>query len=154
LTSNVAPDTAIVVMHNAFEPFDPPRSIRMFHRAKSVVVDRDPRDNYVQGLGFKPVATGVEEFIRRYRTYRGATNYAPHPDVLRIRFEDLIFEYDPTVGRILSHLGVDPLSHVTPRVHFNPDASRKNVGIHRTHEDQAAIRAIERELAEFCDPRA
>jgi len=153
LTSNVAPDTETVVMHNAFEPFDPPRSIRMFHRAKSIVVDRDPRDNYVQGLWYKPVATGVDQFIRRYRTYRTATNYTPHPDVLRIRFEDLIFEYDATVGRIFSHVGIEPSRHVKARAHFDPDVSRKNVGLHRAHEDQPAIRAIERELGEFCDSR-
>jgi hypothetical protein len=154
LTSNVSDDTATVVMHNAFEPFDPARSIRMFHHAKSVVVDRDPRDNYVQGLWYKPVATGVDQFIRRYRTYRTATNYMPHPDVLRIRFEDLIFEYDATVGRIFEHLGIAQSRHVRRRAYFDPEVSRKNVGLHRTHEDQPAIRAIERELAEFCDPRA
>src|SRR5262249_23008212 len=57
LGSNVAPDTRIVVMHNAFEPFQPARSLKFFDHAKAIVVDRDPRDTYVQGLWYAPVAT-------------------------------------------------------------------------------------------------
>jgi hypothetical protein len=153
LTSNVAPDTRTVVLHNAFEGFDPAKSIRYFDDARAIVIDRDPRDNYVQGLWYQPTAVDVETFIRRYRLYRDATNYAPDDRVLRMKFEDLILDYEATVSRILAFLGEDASVHVKPRAHFNPDVSKKNVGAFRAHADQAAISRISAALPEFCDPR-
>lgn len=153
LSSNVPPGTRTIVMHNAFEPYQPDRSLKFFRSAKAIVVDRDPRDNYVQGLWYAPVATGVREFILRYRIQREATHYEPNPDVLRLRFEDLVLDYPNALGRILGHLGESPEHHVRPRQHFDPDVSKKNVGIWRAYPKQDEIRRIAEELADFCDPR-
>jgi hypothetical protein len=153
LSSNVAPGTTAIVMHNAFEPYSPARSLRFFSRAKAIVVDRDPRDNYVQGRWYAPFATGVREFIARYRMQREATDYTPHPDVLRIRFEDLVLDYDRIVPRIFEHLGEPAAAHVRRRRHFNPDESKKNLGLWRTYDRQDDIAQIAAALPEFCDPR-
>jgi hypothetical protein len=153
LSSNIVPGTRAVVMHNAFEPYSPVRSLRFFSRGKSIVVDRDPRDNFVQGRWYAPFATGVRDFIARYRMQREATDYTPHPDVLRIRFEDLVLDYNRTVAAIFEHLGEPASRHVRPRQHFNPDVSKKNLGLWRTHEPQHDIAEIAAALPEFCDPR-
>jgi hypothetical protein len=153
LTANVDSDARTVVLHNAFEGFDPAKSIRYFNDARAIVIDRDPRDNYVQGLWYQPTAVDVETFIARYRLYRDATNYAPDARVLRMKFEDLVLDYDRTVARILAFLGEDASAHVKPFAHFNPDVSKKNVGVFRSHADQAAIGRIATALPEFCDPR-
>ena len=153
LSSNLAPETTTVVMHNAFEPYAPARSLRLFARAKAIVVDRDPRDNFVQGRWYKPFATSVEDFIARYRMQREATDYTPHPDVLRIRFEDLVLDYDHIVPRIFAHLGEPAARHVRPRQHFNPDQSRKNLGLWRAYDNQREIAQIAAALPEFCDDR-
>lgn len=153
LSSNVVPGTRAIVMHNAFEPYAPARSLRFFDRAKAIVVDRDPRDNYVQGLWYKPFATGVTEFCARYRLQRDATDYSAHPDILRIKFEDLVLDYDRTVDGIFEHLGEDRASHVRPRRHFDPAVSRKNLGIWRNYARQEEIARIAEALPEYCDSR-
>lgn len=153
LSSNVAPQTSTVVMHNAFEPYTPASSLRFFTRAKSIVVDRDPRDNFVQGRWYKPFATGVDDFIARYRMQRDATDYTPHADVLRLRFEDLVLDYDRVVPRIFEHLGEPASRHVRPRQHFDPEQSKKNLGLWRTYQHQEEIARIAAALPEFCDAR-
>jgi hypothetical protein len=153
LSSNVEPGTRAIVMHNAFEPYQPARSLKFFGQAKAIVVDRDPRDTYVQGLWYAPVATGISEYITRYRMQREATDYTPHAGVLRIKFEDLIFEYESTLEKILRHLGEDGSRHVRPRQYFDPLVSRRNVGICHAYAKQDEIRRIEIELASHCDAR-
>ena len=153
LSSNIAADTRTIILHNAFEPYDPGQSIKFFRNAKAIVVDRDPRDNYVQGLWYAPVATGVREFIIRYRLQREATDYASRADVLRIRFEDLVLDYARSIDRIFDHLGEDRGRHVRPRRHFDPDVSKRNVGIWRGYKKQDEIRQIQAALGEYCDER-
>jgi hypothetical protein len=153
LTSHVGPDTTTAVLHNAFEPFDPARCLRYFTDARAIVIDRDPRDNYVQGLWYSPTAVDVDTFITRYRLYRQATRYDAHPRVLRMRFEDLIFSYEATVARILEFLGEDPSVHVRKKQHFDPAISKKNTGIWRAYGQQAEIVRIAAALPEFCDDR-
>lgn len=141
-----------VVMHNSFEPFNPSRSIRYFHDAKSIVVDRDPRDNYVAGLWYRPTALPPDKFIKRYRLYRQLSKR--HDDgninVLRILFEQLVLEYDTTVPKILDFLGEDHSVHVEPKKYFDPAISGKNVGIWRNYEHQEEIDLIYHELNEYC----
>jgi len=154
MSSNVAHGTRAIVMHNAFEPYQPARSLKFFRRAKAIVVDRDPRDTYVQGLWYAPIATGVREFIARYRMQREATDYTSHPDVLRVRFEDLVLDYWTVIDRIFAHLGEDRARHVRPRQYFDPEVSRRNIGIWQAYPKQDEIRRIEGELATYCDRRA
>ncbi len=150
LTSNVAAATRAVVMHNTFEPFNPQSSLKFFERAKAIVVDRDPRDNYVQQQPVPSVAVGVHEFIKRYRIHRLAVCREPHPDILRIQFEDLVLDYERVVTRIFEHLGEDRSAHVRPKQYFDPAVSRKNVGLWQTYPHQNEIRLIEQSLPEYC----
>lgn len=138
-----------LVMHNVFEPFNPMRAMRYFYSAKSIVVDRDPRDNYVAGLKF--LALPAKEFIKRYRLYRDiARSFGPDSkDVLRIQFENLVLDYDEVVPRIINFLEEDPSIHVAPKSCFNPAMSSKNVGIWKTHENQEDIEMIADELKEY-----
>jgi hypothetical protein len=150
LLSNVAPGIDTVVLHNAFEPFNPRRSMKFFDRAKAIVVDRDPRDSYVQGLWYSPTRVSPENYVRRHRIYRAAVRSLDDADVLRIRFEDLVLDYDRVVDRIFTHLGFEPSRHVRRRQHFDPAVSRKNVGLWKKYHRQDEIDLIHRELAEYC----
>ena len=152
LSSNVSPDTKAIVMHNAFEPFNPYRSLDFFDSAKSIIVDRDPRDNYVAGLWYKPLALPPREFAKRYRIYRLATqrNLKADDRILRIQYEDLVLHYEQTLHRILVFLGEDKSVHVRPLQYFNPAVSAKNIGIWKNHPDQAEIEYIAGALPEYC----
>lgn len=152
LSSNVAPDTKSIVMHNAFEPFNPTRSLALFDSAKCIVVDRDPRDNFVAGLWYKPTALPVREFAKRYRVCRLATQRVAEPadQILRIQYEDLVLRYEETLDRILGFLGENKTVHVRPKKYFDPAISAKNIGIWKNHPRQEEIEYISRELPEYC----
>jgi len=48
-------------------------------------------------------------------------------NLLNIKFEDLIFDYNNQVSLIQEFIGVDATSHITPRKYFDPIVSAKNV---------------------------
>lgn len=145
-------DVHTVVMHNSFEPFNPYRALRYFHSAKAIIVDRDPRDNYVAGLWYRPTALPVREFIKRYRLYRkiAAKNEIDSRNVLKIRFESLVLDYERSVDNIFGFLDEDRSAHVTPKKYFDPAVSAKNIGTWRQYDKQEEIETIYRELKEFC----
>jgi hypothetical protein len=151
LSSNVDDSTSTVVMHNAFEPFQPQRCLKFFNEARCIIIDRDPRDSYVQQLSYRPMAVGPRNFILRYRAYREAAKrfHEENAAILRIRFEDLITNYQSTVDKIVDFLGEPASVHVNPKRYMNPDASSKNMGIWKTH-DSHEIDQIYRELGEYC----
>ncbi len=153
LSSNVGVDVETIVLHNAFEPFHPQRALKFFDRAKCIIVDRDPRDTYVEQLSYEPMAVGPADFVLRHRTYRAAASKFFQEDrrVLRVRFEELVLDYDRTVALILSHLEEDRSIHVTPRRYFDPDVSKENIGLWRQYPKQEEIEIIYQELREYCD---
>lgn len=152
LSSNVAPGTATIVTHNMLEPYSPARGMRLFESIRSVVIDRDPRDNYVTGAPYKWFAADIDDFIRKFRFQRQAIDHTGDPSVLRMKFEDLVFEPDAVAEKLLAHAGA-PRSAWRPRTHFFAERSRENVGAHARWPRQEEIRRIERELGEYCDAR-
>jgi len=150
--ANVGVPVRTVVMHNTCEPFNPGKALNYFHNARSIIVDRDPRDNYVAGLWYRPTRLPPELFVKRYRLYRELAQRHRDPPgrVMRLRFEDLVLDYGKTLPQILEFLGENPAVQVEPRSYFDPAVSAKNVGIWRAHPDQAAIALIKDALPEFC----
>jgi hypothetical protein len=131
-----------LVTHNALEPFNPQANLDLLGPgAKSIVVDRDPRDIYATAIttqtGFnddlefyKRIAGAhdVDVFIARYRIYRESCA-GQQPDVLRLRFEDLVSRYNETVGEIRSFLEVPAVQHAARGTIFKPEVARQNVGL-------------------------
>ena len=158
------PGDHTVVMHNSMEPFSPSRALRYFHDARSIIVDRDPRDVYVAqnryvppGSNAKPgpyppVAATPEIFCRRFRLMRRlAARSADTPGrVLRLQYENLVQCYEATLPQIMAFLGERPAAHTHARQYFQPEKSARNIGLWRTYSDQAAIALIRSELAEYC----
>jgi hypothetical protein len=63
LSGNGGEGVRTIVMHNAFEPFNPDRSLHFLDSAKWMIVDRDPRDNYVAGSWARSTRLPVDQFI-------------------------------------------------------------------------------------------
>ena len=152
-----------IVLHNALEPYDPQSLFPLFSSVRSIIVDRDPRDIFVTGAtyssGFNDrvqtysVVSGahdVDLFVRKFELLRSNTNVAPHPGVLRVRFEELVWDYEASVDRIANFLEVDPSDHIRKGLHFDPVKSRANVGVWKTYPDQRQIARIRERLAEYC----
>jgi hypothetical protein len=152
LTSDAPAQTRMVVMHNAFEPFQPQRCFKYFDDVRCIIVDRDPRDIYVQQLTHRPMAVGVSDFIHRFLVFRDAVKRFAIDDrrILRIRFEDLVVRYDEMLPRIYEHLGESSATHIAKRQHFDPAVSIRNVGVWKTYPKPEEIARIKHELSSYC----
>lgn len=153
-----------IVMHNAFEPFNPGRPIRYFRDAKCIVADRDPRDIYMTSISYsegfndqvdlyKQIsgAHDIDVFIERFRMYRRNVRKDTDPPgrVLRLRFEDLIYNYDSTLNRIYEFLGESQATHIRKGEFFSPEVSRKNTRLWEG-KNLPEIKRIESELGGYC----
>jgi hypothetical protein len=148
-----------IVTNNAFEPFNPHRFINYFHDARCIVVDRDPRDIYATAnqysTGFNDQlqiynriagAFDVNTFIDRISVYRSNISQVASDRILFINFEDLIYNYEIVVNRIYNFLGISPEKHSKKFSKFDPEKSKKNIGLWRSLPDQDSIKLIEQAL--------
>jgi hypothetical protein len=119
---------------------------------KNIVVWRDPRDRYViakrQHIEWMPHDT-VEHFIEHTKMLYGPMDINSK-DYLSIRFEDLILDYDKTIGEIEKYLGLG--DHKRPMSCLDTSISCKNIGMWKDAEDipQEDFDKIYRELKEYC----
>jgi hypothetical protein len=129
-----------------------------FDNPLAIVVDRDPRDNYIFAKKFLlnkgrqiPTET-VEKFVVYYRNMRKGMPYIIGSDkILNIRFEDLIYEYDESITKIMTFCGLK--EHTNPRTIFAPELSINNTQVFKRYpEYRKEIEYIERELPEFLYP--
>lgn len=109
------------------------------------VVDRDPRDmfiinKYIWGKRGEavPYPTDVHEFCKCYRSLREMEKPTVHPGVHRVHFEDLVYQYEPTVQKIYASLGVEAAAHKNRLAHFNPQRSIENTQMFLAKEEFAA----------------
>lgn len=144
-----------ICLDQPFEGNCPENSFKFFEDPYAVVIDRDPRDCYLAAKYSKDTnykfmpRYDVEQFIVYYRNMRLHQN--EHERILRLRFEDLVYNYDESINKIevFLHLG----DHKRPKQVFNPAKSINNTQLIRLHpEDSEAIKRIEQELAEYLYP--
>ena len=142
----------------ADQPFpgnDPQACFPFFKDPYAIVVDRDPRDNFVfartRMLGkfhYMPI-NDVMDFIAYYRALCKDQPYLqPDPRVLRIHFEDMIYEYEKTTELVRSflHLPENP----RPKSVFDPELSIANTQVFKRFPQFADdIKIIEAELSEY-----
>lgn len=101
---------------------------------KIIVLDRDPRDVFLCskyiwckppiGHGDPHFPTDPTLYADEWRRTVSTENF--NPNALRIHFEDLIYNYEETVGKIESFLGLNPSNHKSPQSKFNPSKSIEN----------------------------
>lgn len=145
-----------VVLDQPFAGNNPQACFKYFDDAYAIVVDRDPRDNYVFAntklVGklphFMPIQP-VEDFVKYYRALRKNQPYThANPRVLSIQFEDLVFHYDKTTKKIRKFLKL--AENPRPRTIFDPAISMPNTRVWMRYPQFAKdIEYIERELPEY-----
>ena len=93
----------------------------------------------------------VQNFITYYRMLRDGQPYKEkHERVLKINFEELVYDYDNTACRINSFLHV---VNNNPKTIFKPELSVANTNLIRKFpEFEEDVKVIERELAEYLFP--
>ncbi|OJV38888.1 MAG: hypothetical protein BGO29_10770 [Bacteroidales bacterium 36-12] len=136
-------------------PLNLQRYLRYYPNMKVIVVDRDPRDHYVDNImkwreGWIPL--DINKYIEYFRGLR--KNIEDEPDdhrVLRIRFEDAIYNYDAFTTKTNSFLEISKQDHVNPKKFFNPELSINNTQLWKKYVvNMDEIHLIEEELSAFC----
>lgn len=132
------------------------RYVKYFDDVKIFVVDRDPRDVYILEKefwkwGVIPV-DDVRDYVKWFLiTRKYATNVQEDKDkVLRIKFEDMIYDYENTTEKLREFAGISKEKHVRVRQIFNPDISIKNTNLkEQVKKYEEDIRYIEEHLKEY-----
>lgn len=148
-------DFKYVFMDQLMPPTNIGRYERYMDSVKTIVVDRDPRDCYIENVlqyeeGWIP--KDIDKYILHYRGIREQTKRFPDSEnVLRIRFEDAIFHYDVFDEKIRNFLGLSQEDHTAKYSCFNPDVSIKNTRLWASRKVAPdIIKKIEAQLAEYC----
>lgn len=121
------------------------------------VVERDPRDVYLlnkyiwhpQGVAV-PFPLNVSDFCKCYRKIRKSEKFVEDYRILRLHFEDLIYNYDSSIKKLYEFLGVNKDFHKYKKKYFNPEISIKNTHLFDMNpywKKEADI--IKRELEEY-----
>lgn len=151
-----------LILNNSFEPFNPQQSIILFDNAKSIIVDRDPRDIYLSALyagkiegslvGKAVTGEHVNNFIERFRLYRINKSIAD-ARILPIQFESLVLDYNSSIDKIRLFLEQPFHNSQSKEKIFNPKQSAKNIRQWKAITDLSLKRDVETikiELADYC----
>lgn len=144
-----------ICLDQPFEGNNPENSMKFFNDAYAVIIDRDPRDLYLEYKYSRNVDckfvphSNVDDFILYYRNLRKSkTN---NDRVINIRFEEFIYEYDKSIQKLESFLNLK--EHKRIKEWFDPEKSINNTQLIRKYpEDIEDIHKIETELKDFLFP--
>ena len=123
---------------------------------KVIVVERDPRDIFVlnkyiwpkKGLRI-PFPLDVNEFCDFYDKMRKKEKKIDSKNILRIRFEDLIYNYDNTLNKVMKFLSFTSSEHTNKFKKFDPKKSIVNTQIFRDSKYKTEIDIIENKLKDY-----
>lgn len=152
-TSHV-PEVSCVALNQPFPANCPLFFMDYFPGACAILVDRDPRDVYClltrvhhsEATWF--AHSSVDDFIRYYRVTHGMPKDVENGKILRIHFEDLVYDFRATGRKILDFCQLDAPDPFMGS-QFNPDISVQNTNLFKSYGNPAAIEEIERQLPEF-----
>lgn len=108
-----------------------------------VVFDRDPRDMFLsskyiwsRAQSYSILPTEVEVFENFYNRLLSSEKIIDDDRILRIHFEDLIYNYDVSVKKIEYFVGQNFLGeHRYKQKFFNPEISIKNTQVFNSNSD-------------------
>ena len=123
---------------------------------KVIVVERDPRDVFVinkyvwskKGLSL-PFPLEVNEFCDFYDKMRKSERIIVSDSVLRVKFEDLIYNYEDVLKKVKNFMSFKDKEHINKMKKFDPNKSIINTQIFRNQEYENEIKIIEEKLGKY-----
>ena len=123
---------------------------------KVIAVERDPRDLYIinkyqwSNINMEvPVPKDPNDFADYYIRMRNAEKRVESNKVLKVKFEDLIYNYDKELKRIMKFLDFKKEDHIRQFNRFNPNISIKNTQLFRDPKYKEEIAIIEKKLKDY-----
>lgn len=146
-----------VVLDQFLLPFNLYRVDNYFDdKLKVIVVERDPRDVFILNKYIwpkrelcVPIPVEVNEFCDYYKRMRESEIKTDSKKVLRIKFEDLIYNYDKEIDRITKFLGFKDSDHLYKKTRFNPDISIKNTQLFNEKKYKSEVDIINKKLKKY-----
>ena len=131
------------------------RYFNYFDDLHVVVVDRDPRDYYIENVmrwGEGWVPKEIDKFVTFYAGVRKKLkDHEDNANVLRLKFEDTIYKYDKTMKELDSFLNLSEENHINKLKFFNPNRSINNTQLWKKYKiSKDIMHKIEDELSEYC----
>jgi hypothetical protein len=124
---------------------------QLIRGAKMLVSIRDPRDIFIDAkikkAGFIP--SNSVDFVDWFKTFAPVFSNQ-NESVKVVRFENLVLDYEKTKSDIFNWLGVSERDHVQACALFNPENSKKNVGLWKNWHQMEDVIYIEKNLRQFC----
>ena len=131
-------EEAVILMDQLLLPHNLHRAVNYFDDStKIIVVHRDPRDVFLlnkyvwmpKSMGV-PFPTNVDDFCLFYdKMMKSIKNYKNNVNILDIRFEDLIYDYDNIVSKLEEFTGLNSNDHLNKFLYFNPKISQENTNL-------------------------
>lgn len=125
-------------------------------KLKVIVVERDPRDVFIINKyiwGEKnicvPFPLEVNDFCKFYKKMRESEKECTSDKVLRVKFEDLIYDYENKINEITKFLGFKKNDHINKKSRFNPEVSIKNTQLFRNKKYIEESKIIEKQLKKY-----
>jgi hypothetical protein len=146
-----------IILDQAFPSSNIQKSMRYFDNIKTIVVDRDPRDVYLNLIKRKMLIglecslkneDSVKKFIEWFRLIRENKEESTK-NILRLNFEDIVLDYENNIKVIVDFLGVNT-KHSKKGKYVNPKISKKNIGLWKSYKNQDEINLIYSELKQYC----
>ena len=127
----------------------------LFPNFKQIVVDRDPRDVYLDAKNYNayPITEDIESFVSFYESSRKLNLSKDDSSTLLISFEDLIYDYDKTTNKIMEFLKLDSCDHLKKFSRFDPKLSIKNTqtwNLDKNKEYRNDMNIIKDRLKSWC----
>lgn len=127
-----------IILDQAVSPQNTQVIHRYFTKAKMIIVDRDPRDMYINDLkwgakyndNFKSKDGGRQYALMQKQQRQ---NIILDDDVMLVKFEDVILKYEETKLKICDFLGIDIGDHIRPKMFLKPEVSQKNIGLWKNY---------------------
>lgn len=125
-----------------------------------IIVERDPRDVFIlnkyawakKGIDV-PYSFDVEKFCKQYKNIRMLESTNKNKKVLRVKFEDLVYDYEESEKRVAEFLGYKLDRHINKFSRFDPKISICNTQVFSSSKEyEEEVKYIEKELKEFLYP--
>jgi hypothetical protein len=128
---------------------------------KTIIVMRDARDlyNLNKNYWYKPtIGSGSpvfpinpDDFVDYWTRVREMEGSDTDPGkVLYVQFEDLVYNYEPTLASIMKFLGLSEAQHVKKKKYFDPARSIKNTQTYTVKEEWAKeAQVIQKKIPQY-----
>ena len=145
-------DKEFIVLDQFIGANNPTRYLRYVDNIKVIIVDRDPRDVYISRISAddRVLPKDPYEFCLYFKSIRIQNNVLKNSNCLYIRFEDLIYDYEASIKKVLNFVGISKEHHINALNYFNPEVSMKNTRLWINNERYVeAVKIIEEQLPEY-----